>query len=90
MNASQINSAIISGTFSNDELTSIIDAVKFARARLASSTKRELRIGSQVMWDSAKRGCTATGVVEKINVKNVVVREGTLLWKIPANMLSLA
>lgn len=86
----QINAAIIAGNFTNDQLTSIVDAVKFARARLGAQTKRELRIGSVVTWNSVRRGLQGRGVVEKISQKNVVVREGTLLWKVPANMLEVA
>lgn len=90
MNIGQINSTIIAGNFTNDELTSIIDAVRFARSRLVSSTKRELRIGSEVVWNSVKRGIQGRGVVEKIKVKNILVRENGVLWNVPANMLELA
>ena len=46
MNVSQINTAIIQGTFTNEQLSSMIDAVKFARSRLAQTTKFSLRIGA--------------------------------------------
>ena len=42
MNIMQINTAILQGGFTNDQLTSVIDAVKFARARLMEMTKRSL------------------------------------------------
>ena len=89
MDIGQINAAIISGNFTNDQLTSIVDAVKFARSRLGAQTKRELRIGSKVTWNSTKRGIQGNGVVEKISQKNVIVREGAMLWKVPANMLEV-
>lgn len=88
MNIGQINTAIIQGTWTNTELASMIDAVKFARARLADSTKRELRLGDNVNFTSSKTGQNVTGVVTKIAIKYVTVRTITGLWRVPANMLS--
>ncbi len=88
MNISQINSAIIQGTWTNTELGSMIDAVKFARARLTESTKRELRIGDNVNFTSTKTGQNFTGVVTKIAIKYVTVRTVNGLWRVPANMLT--
>jgi hypothetical protein len=89
MNIQDINKAILFGTFTNNELTSVIDAVKFARARLTEKTKRSLRIGDNVNFDSAKQGRNVTGVVMKIAIKYVTVKTVTGLWKVPANMLTL-
>ncbi len=88
MNISQINSAIIQGTWTNTELGSMIDAVKFSRARLTESTKRELRIGDNVNFTSTKTGQNFTGVVTKIAIKYVTVRTVNGLWRVPANMLT--
>ncbi len=83
-----INSAIISGRFSNQDLSSIIDAVKFARARLAQETKRSLSLGSQVKFTSSRTGVTMQGTVSKIAIKFVTVNTPTGLWKVPASMLT--
>ena len=88
MNISQINTAIIQGTWTNDQLTSMIDAVKYARARLAEQSKRSLRIGDNVNFTSSKTGINTTGVVIKIAIKFVTVRTAQGLWKVPANMLN--
>jgi hypothetical protein len=88
MNITQINTAIIQGTFTNTELASIIDAVKFNRARLTEKTKRELRIGDNVNFTSSKSGQNVTGVVIKIAIKYVTVKTITGLWRVPANMLT--
>jgi len=88
MNISQINTAILQGTWTNTELGSMIDAVKFARARLTESTKRELRIGDNVNFTSTKTGQNFTGVVTKIAIKYVTVRTVNGLWRVPANMLT--
>jgi hypothetical protein len=47
MNITQINTAIMTGNWTNDQLTSMIDAVKFARSQLTKQNKRELRIGDR-------------------------------------------
>ena len=88
MNISQVNSAILQGNFTNTELSSIIDAVRFARARLTEQTKRELMLGDNVNFTSTKTGQNVTGVVVKIAIKYVTVKTITGLWRVPANMLS--
>ena len=88
MNIIQINTAILQGGFTNNELTSIIDAVKFARARLTDQTKRSLSIGDNVNFTSSKTGRNVTGVVVKIAIKYVTVKTVQGAWRVPANMLS--
>lgn len=83
----QVNSAIMFGNFTNTELNSIIDAIKFARANLTKQAKRSLTVGSLVKFTSAKRGVTVTGTVEKVAIKFVTVRTNQGLWRVPANML---
>jgi small-conductance mechanosensitive channel len=89
MNVDRINSAIIQGNLTNDELTTVIEAVKFARARLTEQTKRSLRIGDNVNFNSTKLGRNVTGVVVKIAIKFVTVKTVSGLWRVPANMLSV-
>lgn len=90
MDIGQINSAIIKGTWSNADLESMIDAVKFARARLMDKTKYSLRVGQAVKFHSTKRGMTMQGTVNKIAIKYVTVATPQGLWKVPANMLEVA
>ena len=90
MNITQINTAILQSGFTNDELTSIIDAVKFARARLTEINKRNLRYGDEVSFTSSKTGRTMQGSVTKIAIKYVTVKVPLLgLWRVPANMLTV-
>ena len=89
MNITQINTAILQGRFTNDELISIIDAVKFARARLTDMNKRSLRIGDSVSFNSSKTGRTMQGSVTKIAIKFVTVKTNIGLWRVPANMLTV-
>jgi hypothetical protein len=88
---SAINSAIISGNFTNDQLTSITDAIKFARAQIAQKNKYTLTVGTKVKFTNSRNGMVITGDVQKINRKFVIVKTGPLnTWRVPANMLSAA
>lgn len=89
MDTAQINAAIIAGNFNNDELNKIIEAVKFARARLGDNNKRAMRIGAPVSFVSSRSGLTVTGTVHKIAIKNVVVDTPQGRWQVPANMLTV-
>jgi hypothetical protein len=89
MSVQSINNEILAGNFTNDQLTSIIDAVKFARARLAEKTKRSVTLGSAVKFTSTKTGITLQGTVDKIAIKFVTVRTQQGLWKVPASMLEV-
>jgi hypothetical protein len=88
MNVQQINTALITGTFTNSELASVIDAVKFARARLTQATKFSLKVGDNVNFTSTKTGQNFTGFVTKIAIKYVTVKTVSGLWRVPANMLT--
>ena len=84
----EINQAIMFGDFTNTELMSMIDAVKWKRATLAKLTKASLMIGDNVNFTSSKTGMNVTGVVVKIAIKYVTVQSVKGLWRVPANMLS--
>jgi len=86
----QVNSTIMFGGFTNDQLNSILAAVKFRRSQLTRETKRELRIGSRVKFSSTRTGQTVVGTVNKVAIKYVTVATPQGLWKVPANMLEVA
>jgi len=90
MNIKQINTAIMQGNFTNEELNSIGDAMRFARAQLVVRNKSVLTIGSNVKFTSSTRG-TISGVVKKINRKFIIVDQPGQYrsWKVPANMLEV-
>ena len=86
----EINTAIMFGTFTNDELTSIVNAVQWARAQLGKQKIRTFTKGDTVKFHSTKRGVTVKGTVTKVAIKYVTVKDGVMLWKVPANMLEAA
>ena len=84
-----VTQEILTGRFTNDELSSIIEAVMYARARLGRQAIRALSIGDNVNFNSSKLGQNVTGVVTKIAIKYVTVKTVKGLWKVPANMLTI-
>jgi hypothetical protein len=89
MNTSQINTAIVTGIWTNQELNSITDAVKFARARLVTKMKFQVRTGTVVEFTSTKTGITLQGTVTKMAQKYATVQATSGLWRVPANMLTI-
>ena len=86
----EVNTAIMFGDWTNTELMSMIDAVKWRRATLAKLTKASLTVGDTVSFTSNKTGMDMSGVVTKIAIKYVTVKTATGLWRVPANMLERA
>ena len=86
----EVNQAIMFGTWTNVELSSMIDAVKWARARLTKDVKNTIKPGQMVKFTSTKTGKTLVGDVTKIAIKYVTVRTPTGMWRVPANMLEAA
>lgn len=86
----EVNQAIMFGTWTNVELSSMIDAVKWARARLTEDVKNTIKPGQMVKFTSTKTGKTLVGDVTKIAIKYVTVRTPTGMWRVPANMLEAA
>lgn len=85
----EINSTIIGGAFTNEQLDSISMAIKFARNQLATKAKFTFVKGTNVKF-TGRRGETVFGNVEKVNRKFIIVRSGMTNWRVPANMLSAA
>jgi hypothetical protein len=88
MNVDRINTAIISGNLTNDELSTVIEAVRYARSRLGKQTIRSLTAGDSVGFTN-KAGVYVTGSVVKVAIKYVTVRTSAGLWKVPASMLTV-
>jgi hypothetical protein len=87
MDIKQVNSAIMFGTWTDIELRSMIDAVKWNRAQLSKQVKRSLMLGDTVEFTNSKTGRTMVGTVNKIAIKYITVNTGAGLWRVPANML---
>ena len=86
---SEINHAIMYGQFTEDQLNSIWMAVKYAKAQKAKVNIYTFRPGDTVSF-VARGGRKIVGTVVKTMQKNVQVKEGYTMWKVPANMLEAA
>jgi uncharacterized protein YwbE len=85
----EVNQAIMLQTWTNTELSSMIDAVKWNREHLARQIKRSISIGDNVEFTSSKTGRLTRGFVTKVAIKYVTINTGMGLWKVPANMLTV-
>jgi len=89
MDIKAINSAIMFGNLTNADINSIVDAIKYARAQRAKAQARALRPGDQVRFTS--RGNTFFGTIERIKIKNAMVKVGNFSrYNVPLNMLEAA
>ena len=84
-----VNKAIMLQTWTNTELSSMIDAVKWNREQLSKRIKRSIGVGDNVEFTSSKTGRITRGFVKKVAIKYVTVDTGMGLWKVPANMLTV-
>ena len=87
MDIKEIRSAIMFGNLSNDEINSIVDAIKYARARMTKEKTRSFMLGDTVKFTSNRNGVTYTGTVNKIKIKYILVRTPNGMFNVPANML---
>jgi len=70
------------------DIQSVVDAVKMRRNQLHFSDAQSLRVGDKVSFNG-RRGVVEKAVVEKIKIKNVLVRttSGTR-WNVPGSHLT--
>jgi hypothetical protein len=95
MTITELNLAIMFGEFTNDQLNSLMMAIKFNRARLGKQNKYAFSPGDTVRFDS--RGKRYVGIVKRILDKNeeevvqwIVVQTSLGTYRVPANMLEAA
>ncbi len=83
-----VNRAIMLQEWTNVELSSMIDAVKWNKEQLARQIKRSISRGDNVEFTSSKTGRLTRGFVTKVAIKYVTVNTGMGMWRVPANMLT--
>jgi hypothetical protein len=92
----QINTEIMFGNLTNENLDSIISAIKYRRAQITDQNKRAFRVGDTVKFRNSRSGGTTFGTIKKINIKYILVSEQKTnsivvsTWRVPANMLEAA
>jgi hypothetical protein len=91
MDVKTINTAIVTASFSNTELDSIQDAIRFAKSRIASQLSVTLGKGSKVTLSHAKLGGRVTGTVIKVKIKKADVKlDSGQTYTVPLAMLTVA
>jgi hypothetical protein len=84
----EVRSAIKVSGFTNDELNSLSEAIKYARAELGRDIKHTISVGAAVKFTSSRDGSVYTGKVRKINIKYVIVDTARGGFRVPASMLT--
>lgn len=87
--STEICKEITFGSFSNEDLNEIAQAVKSARARLGRAVTRSVTRGDKVSFFSSRRNVAVQGVVDSVKIKNVIVDVNGVRWQVPASMLTV-
>jgi hypothetical protein len=90
MSVATITREIVAGTFTNDELNKIADAIRFARGQLTQQNRRSLVVGTKVKFTNTRTGQVMSGTIEKMALKFATVTTLGGRWKVPASMLEAA
>lgn len=90
MDINEILRQIRFGTFNNNELNTIGEAIRFRRSMLTEESKDWLKAGLGVKFTSSRNGRVYSGTVRKVNRKFVLVDTGLQVWRVPATMLERA
>jgi hypothetical protein len=88
MTTAQICRIIEHGQLSDQDLTDVITAVKYASRNIQRKITSSLMVGDNVQFTSSKTGRQMRGHVTKIAIKYVTVNTGMGMWRVPANMLT--
>lgn len=90
MDANIIKREIMLNDYSAEEINSFVEAIKFARAKLAKSTARRLTIGDTVKFKD-RSGKYQQGIVRNIKIKNAIIDIVNMgRYNVPMNMLEVA
>ena len=84
----EVNTSIMFGDFTNEQLDSIISAIKFRRNSISKVNKRQFTVGATVKFTNSRTGRDMHGKVTKVAIKYITVDCGVdRTWRVPANML---
>ena len=87
---SELNSAIMHGNWTNEQLESMVMALKYARNQRARKAASTFWPGDAVKFYDRKRGVTYTGKVEKVKLKFALVTTATTRFNVPLSLLEAA
>jgi len=90
MSVNQIVSELMSGTLTNDDIEQVAQALKYARAQVGKTIKRQLSPGVSVRFYHPKKNFYIAGTVDRIKQKYVLVNTAQGRYNVPANLLETA
>lgn len=89
MEVAEILTAITRGTFNNQEINQLAEAVKYARSQVAAQKKIELWLGDTVKF-KARSGMWISGILRERKIKNAIVETNMGRYRVPFSMLEAA
>lgn len=90
MNVNEIVNELMSGTLTNDDIERVAQALKYARAQVGRTIKRQLSPGVSVKFFHPKQNFYIAGTVNRIKQKYVLVDTPQGRYNVPANLLETA
>lgn len=85
----EINSEIMHGSFTNDQLESIAMAIKYRRTQIGRTVKHTVAPGTAVKFYHPKLGTDVQGTVNRIKQKYVLVDTSRGRYNVPAALLEV-
>jgi hypothetical protein len=82
-----VTQAIMFGNFSNEDLESVSQAIRYRRTQLSKEAKRSMAPGVAVKFYHPKQGRDITGTVNRIKQKYILVDTAQGRYNVPANLL---
>ena len=90
MSVNQIVTELMSGALTNDDIEQVTQALKYARAQVGKTIKRQLTPGVSVKFYHPKQNFYIAGKVNRIKQKYVLVDTAQGRYNVPANLLEMA
>ena len=87
--ASQINAAILAGSFSAEEIRSISQAVSVKFKEMQRVATYRYAKGDKVTFQT-RSGETISGVIARVNQKTVTINTPTSQWKVSSTLIRKA
>jgi hypothetical protein len=90
MSVTQIVTELMSGSLTNEDIEQVAQALKYARAQVGKTIKRQLTPGVSVKFYHPKQNFYIAGTVNRIKQKYVLVDTPQGRYNVPANLLEVA
>ena len=87
MSVNQIVTELMSGALTNDDIEQVSQALKYARAQVAKTIRRQLTPGDSVKFYHPKQNFYIAGTVNRVKQKYILVDTAQGRYNVPANLL---